>query len=102
MDHDLRAALAGALPAAGPSRAVLKSMDDTGYKADPKNNDMKELFVALNIAAGNKALSSDKSGKAASGDGDKAGGSPNENEGRAQGPSASQLLLEYRREKKAA
>lgn len=81
-NYDLRSALADALPAAGPTRAAMKAMDDIGFKSDPKNNDMRELFVGLDVAGG-------ESSKGASVE-----------EAAVGGPSAAQVLLDYRREKK--
>lgn len=89
-NYDLRSALAEALPAAGPSRATLRAMHDIGSKADPKNNDMKELFVGLDIAPAAAA-----SATAVGGAGGEAAAAA------AAGPSAAQVLLDYRREKKA-
>lgn len=93
--YDLRSALADALPAAGPTRAAVKAMDDIGFKADPKNNDMKELFVGLDIAQ-----------QEGGGGGASAGGARGSKQGAgaaaAAGPSAAQVLLDYRREKKEA
>lgn len=88
--YDLRSALADALPAAGPTRAAVKAMDDIGFKADPKNNDMKELFVGLDIAR-------EEGGGASVG-----GGGRSQQAAAAAGPSAAQVLLDYRREKKEA
>lgn len=88
--YDLRSALAAALPAAGPARATVKAMDDIGFKADPKNNDMKELFVGLDIAQGKESVAG---ASPAVGGGAGAG---------AAGPSAAQTLLDYRRQKKEA
>lgn len=77
-------------------------MDDTGYKADPKNNDMKELFVSLNLGGSDTGVSSvPEEGKGAAGGGDVSCGTPGVDANAARGPSASQLLLEYRRERKA-
>lgn len=84
---DLRSALADALPAAGPTRSAVKAMDDIGFKADPKNNDMKELFVGLDIEPDAADTGSAAGGGAAAA---------------TAGPSAAQVLLDYRREQKAA
>lgn len=95
--YDLRSALADALPAAGPTRAAVKAMDDVGFKADPKNNDMKELFSGLGFAtsgdtAGTDIRTTGQTGTAGSGPGSFSTGRT----------SAAQVLLDYRREKKAA
>eukprot|EP00752_Nemacystus_decipiens_P006256 g5641.t1 len=66
-------------------------MDDIGFKADPKNNDMKELFVGLDIAQGGESAA-----ESCSAAGGEAAGS------RASAPSAAQTLLDYRRQKKEA
>lgn len=108
--YDLRSVLAAALPAVGPTRAAVKAMHDVGFKADPKNNDMKELFVGLDLTTGGVG-----SGVAAvAGDDVAAVGSSSsglssvssESNGlageAAGGPSAAQVLLDYRREQKAA
>lgn len=92
--YDLRSALSAALPAAGPARATVKAMDDIGFKADPKNNDMKELFVGLDIAQSGESAAPAGSCSAASGGGAAGAG--------ASGPSAAQTLLDYRRQKKEA
>lgn len=95
--YDLRSALADALPAAGPSRATVKAMDDVGFKSDPKNNDMKQLFVCLDLAS--------TSGANPGGEGTALGDDGLLTMGAGSGiaaPSASQTLLDYRREKKAA
>lgn len=98
-NYDLRSALADALPAAGPTRAAVKAMDDIGFKADPKNNDMKELFVGLDLATS----SAGKEAPAAAASGEEGGAAAAPTEMRAAGgPSAAQALLDYRREKKAA
>lgn len=91
--YDLRSALADALPAAGPTRAAVKAMDDIGFKADPKNNDMKELFVGLDIAQ-------QEGGEASAGGGGRS--QQAKAAAAAAGPSAAQVLLDYRREKKEA
>lgn len=91
--YDLRLALSAALPAAGPARATVKAMDDIGFKADPKNNDMKELFVGLDLAKGGESAAEHSVGGAGGSFG--AGGG-------ASGPSAAQTLLDYRRQKKEA
>lgn len=91
-NYDLRSALADALPSAGPTRAAVKAMDDVGFKSDPKNNDMKKLFVGLDVAEGGGASSKGASGE---------GGAASKGAGAAVGgPSAAQVLLDYRREKK--
>lgn len=90
-NYDLRAALGDALPAAGPSRAAVRAMDDVGFKSDPKNNDMKELFVGLDLTKEKKDDDLAETHHRLGG-----GGVSND------GPSAAQALLNYRREKKAA
>lgn len=82
--YDLRSALGDVLPAAGPSRALAESLEASGFKADPKNNDMKELFDGLGVAAtgGEERLVLGGAGAGAA-------------------PSASQVLLNYRKERKA-
>lgn len=94
--YDLRAALSAALPAAGPARATVKAMDDIGFKADPKNNDMKELFVGLDIAQGGESAGQTSAAVGGAGAGGVAAGAG------ASGPSAAQTLLDYRRQKKEA
>lgn len=84
--YDLRSALGDVLPAAGPSRALAKSLEDSGFKADPKNNDMKELFDGLGVGA---TGGQERMGLGGAGAGAGAG------------PSASQVLLDYRKERKA-
>lgn len=98
--YDLRSALADALPAAGPTRAAIKAMDDVGFKADPKNNDMKELFVGLDLATGGNSAGNEAS-PAAAASGEEGAAAPAEMRAGG-GPSAAQALLDYRREKKAA
>lgn len=87
--YDLRSALSAALPATGPASATVKTMDDIGFNADPKNNDMKELFVGLDIAPGGESAADTSSAVGGAG----VGGSC---------PSAAQSLLDYRRQKKEA
>lgn len=96
MEFDLRSALADALPAAGPPRAAVKAMNNSGYKADPKNNDMKELFVGLDLAA---EAEEGGDGIEAKGHGSSSGSGTGGGSG---GTSAAQALLDYRREQKAA
>lgn len=81
--YDLRSALSAALPAAGPALATVKAVNDIGFKADPKNNDMKELFVGLDIAPAGESADTSSSASGA-------------------GPSAAQALLDYRRQNKEA
>lgn len=97
--YDLRSALSAALPAAGPARATVKAMDDIGFKADPKNNDMKELFVGLDIAEGGESAAVETPSFAAAGGAGRGGGAAGAG---ASGASAAQTLLAYRRQKKEA
>lgn len=108
-NYDLRSALADALPAAGPTRAAVKAMDDIGYKADPKNSDMKELFVGLDLtASGSSGKEAPARAPATGEEGSAAPSAPAAPAALATemrpagGPSAAQALLDYRREKKAA
>lgn len=117
--YNLRSVLGGALPAVGPTAATVKAMHDSGYNADPKNNDMKELFVGLNIDDGGSSSvgAADSGASATIGDGadaaswgrglagvalSKEGAVGAEHQMGTTGPSAAQALLDYRREKKAA
>lgn len=117
--YNLRSVLGSALPAVGPTVATVKAMHDSGYKADPKNSDMKELFVGLNLTGGGSppVVAADAGASATSGDGagaaswgrgmagvalSKEGGIDVEHQMGTTGPSAAQALLDYRREKKAA
>lgn len=117
--YNLRSVLGGALPAVGPTAATVKAMHDSGYNADPKNSDMKELFVGLNIDdrgsspvgaadAGASATSRDGADVGSSGRGmagvtfSKKGAIDVEHQMDTTGASAAQALLDYRREKKAA
>lgn len=108
-NYDLRTALADALPAAGPTRAAVKAMDDIGFKSDPKNNDMKELFVGLDLSGATTTTTAAKSGSpstAGAVGGGERGGTDEAGAGTGgalvAGPSAAQVLLDYRREQKAA
>lgn len=98
-NYDLRSALADALPAVGPTRAAVKAMDDIGFKADPKNNDMKELFVGLDLATSSVG---EKASPAAAASGEQEGAAAPAEMRAGGGASAAQALLDYRREKKAA
>lgn len=99
--YDLRSALSEALPAAGPARATVKAMDDIGFNADPRNNDMKELFVGLDIAQGGESAAGAAAGAGAETSCSAAVGGGAAGAG-ASGPSAAQTLLDYRRQKKEA
>ena len=117
--YDLRSVLAGALPAAGPARATVKAMHEVGHEADPKNNDMKELFLGLTLVGDGSPPAAPVAGMSArvkvdtsvSSSAEAGGSSKTTNSTELDAvdrrmdearPSAARALLDYRREKKAA